>query len=69
MVESASCYYLSVMVDLNEEQGSDMLEQLLGSLSSQGQSGSYWNVQSEFGFPSWPAARTRDSHNYESLQN
>ena len=36
------------MVDLNEEAGSDLLEQLLGSSLGQGQSGSYWNVQSEF---------------------
>ena len=62
---AVSCSYLSAMADHHEKEGSDTLEQLLGSSSDQGQSGSYWNVQSEFGFPSWPGD---GAHDYESLQ-
>ena len=29
--------------------------------------GSYWNLQSQFGFTAWPAATTGDLNSYDSL--
>lgn len=38
------------------------------STSSQSHLGSFWNVQSQFGFPSWPPTHASDSSGSESLQ-